>query len=625
MAGDYTTSNIYQGGYSSLSPSYGNLFTGYRVNASELGMALDPRTANQIQQVNNALNQGIIPIEVGALDPQVFDQIPKQHFKEINRMAKLTGAKVSVHAPLIEPSGIDPEQRRPWDESYRELAERQLNDVVEKSIEMDDKGGMPITIHCSGIPGTEYKMTDDGKKVERLIAINKETGKMAPLEEERKFYPGMKELKPEIEEKLDKGLISEKEWAKLKAKPEKLYDQIPLEKGKYYSPEARLDTLNHTEWDNSISQLLMNKERADEILQQNEIQIKHLQEDMESGRFNPENLTPAQQQAQNHIINVKTYLEDTRQHVNEIFSKAYEYGTEKQKANLKLLSQNFQNKLDGDNSIGGQSKAMQELLVNLKQQEFVPKMYVPIEDFAVEHSAKTFANVAFKAFDKHKDKAPTISIENMYPGMAFAHGEEMDNLIVKSRKKFFEKAIEEGYSKSVAEQQAEKMIGMTFDVGHLNIAKKHGFEDKDLIKEVEKIAKHVKHVHITDNFGYGDSHLPPGMGNVPIKDMLQELEKKGDMQGVRKIVEAGGWFQHFQTSPFPQSLEAMGSPIYSMQMAPYWNQAIGLQQGYSSGYGQILPQINYETFGAGFSQLPAELGGQRGGAQGGRMSGRGME
>lgn len=625
MAGDYTTSNIYQGGYSSLSPSYGNLFTGYRVNASELGMALDPRTANQIQQVNNALNQGIIPIEVGALDPQVFDQIPKQHFKEINRMAKLTGAKVSVHAPLIEPSGIDPEQRRPWDESYRELAERQLNDVVEKSIEMDDKGGMPITIHCSGIPGTEYKMTDDGKKVERLIAINKETGKMAPLEEERKFYPGMKELKPEIEEKLDKGLISEKEWAKLKAKPEKLYDQIPLEKGKYYSPEARLDTLNHTEWDNSISQLLMNKERADEILQQNEIQIKHLQEDMESGRFNPENLTPAQQQAQNHIINVKTYLEDTRQHVNEIFSKAYEYGTEKQKANLKLLSQNFQNKLDGDNSIGGQSKAMQELLVNLKQQEFVPKMYVPIEDFAVEHSAKTFANVAFKAFDKHKDKAPTISIENMYPGMAFAHGEEMDNLIVKSRKKFVEKAIEEGYSKSVAEQQAEKMIGMTFDVGHLNIAKKHGFEDKDLIKEVEKIAKHVKHVHITDNFGYGDSHLPPGMGNVPIKDMLQELEKKGDMQGVRKIVEAGGWFQHFQTSPFPQSLEAMGSPIYSMQMAPYWNQAIGLQQGYSSGYGQILPQINYETFGAGFSQLPAELGGQRGGAQGGRMSGRGME
>jgi len=39
----------------------------------------------------------------------------------------------------------------------------------------------------------------------------------------------------------------------------------------------------------------------------------------------------------------------------------------------------------------------------------------------------------------------------------------------------------------------------------------------------------------------------------------------------------------------------------------------------------MLPQVNYETFGAGFSRLPAELGGQFPGAQGSRMSGRPME
>jgi hypothetical protein len=39
----------------------------------------------------------------------------------------------------------------------------------------------------------------------------------------------------------------------------------------------------------------------------------------------------------------------------------------------------------------------------------------------------------------------------------------------------------------------------------------------------------------------------------------------------------------------------------------------------------MLPQVNYETFGAGFSRLPSELGGQRPGAEGSRMSGRGME
>ena len=127
-------------------------------------------------------------------------------------------------------------------------------------------------------------------------------------------------------------------------------------------------------------------------------------------------------------------------------------------------------------------------------------------------------------------------------------------------------------------------------------------------------------------FGYSDSHLPPGMGNVPFKEILEKLEKKGDMEGVRKIVEAGGWVQHFQTSPLSYTLEGMGSPIYSEGVGPYWNQAVGLYQGYFGGGGNFLPNINYETFGAGFSQLPAELGGQRGGGgQGDRMSGRGME
>ena len=39
----------------------------------------------------------------------------------------------------------------------------------------------------------------------------------------------------------------------------------------------------------------------------------------------------------------------------------------------------------------------------------------------------------------------------------------------------------------------------------------------------------------------------------------------------------------------------------------------------------MLPQTNYDLFGAGFSQLPAELGGQRPGGRGGRMSGNPME
>jgi len=104
------------------------------------------------------------------------------------------------------------------------------------------------------------------------------------------------------------------------------------------------------------------------------------------------------------------------------------------------------------------------------------------------------------------------------------------------------------------------------------------------------------------------------------------MKKLGDRgEKVRKIVEAAHWWQFQQTSPMAVTLEALGSPIYGMKMAPYWNQAQGFHQGYFGGYGAFLPQINYETFGAGFSNLPTELGGQKQQTGRSRMGGTPME
>jgi hypothetical protein len=153
--------------------------------------------------------------------------------------------------------------------------------------------------------------------------------------------------------------------------------------------------------------------------------------------------------------------------------------------------------------------------------------------------------------------------------------------------------------------------------------RKYGYSEEEIVKETEKVAPYVKHVHLSDNFGFEHTELPMGMGNVPLKEMMKKLGEKGVK--AKKVIEAASWWQHFKTPPFQEVLEAVGSPVYSMKMAPYWNQAAGLQEGYFSGYGQMLPQINYETFGAGFSQLPQELGGQIPGAKGGRMSGRPLE
>ncbi|MCX6750393.1 MAG: sugar phosphate isomerase/epimerase [Candidatus Pacearchaeota archaeon] len=214
-------------------------------------------------------------------------------------------------------------------------------------------------------------------------------------------------------------------------------------------------------------------------------------------------------------------------------------------------------------------------------------------------------------------------IENPPSGFGLSTGEDLKNLVVKSREEFVKRAKEKGMSGSMAEDVAEKIIGATWDVGHINMLRKQGFKDEDIVRETEKIAPYVKHVHLSDNFGFEHTELPMGMGNVPMKEIMEKLGEKGFE--AKKIIEAGTWWTHFQTNPMKESLEGLGSPMYSIGGGPYWNQSLGLQQGYFSGYGMMLPSNNYQTFGAGFSQLPQELGGEVARAGGGRFSQKGME
>ena len=597
----YKISDMYQGGYSSLDPeSYSptGIYTGFKLPARQLGAPTKADTANQIAQVNMLLNQGIIPIEVGALNPDVFDAIPREHFKEINRMAKLAGADISVHAPLIEASGVT---EQGWDESSRNLAERQLKDVIDRISPMNEKGGMSVTIHGSvRLPGIEYRVTPEGKKeIEKVYIVNTEDGKIMALKEEEKYLPTEVGAKEEIS---------------------------PIS-----SPRDELEALNQTSWRNAISQLMHHKEDADSLIQQNTglltaKEIKEIQENRNFARA----LDPVKKQAYNQIVAASHFIQDAEQTLNGLFNKAYKYaqrsGNTEDLGKLKKAAENFTKDIAKDpKNVVLHSDAISNLALVL--QDMRPKVYEEIEQFALDKSATTFGNVAFHAFKKYKDKAPTINIENVFPGMAFTPADDWKKLIKESRKKFVDmatKTVSEGglgMSESGAQEKAEKIIGATLDVGHLNVARKKGYREKELLEEVKKISKDVKHVHLTDNFGYGDTHLPPGMGNVPMKKIMTELEEKG-YKGT-KIVEAPGWPQHFGTSPFPYTLEAFGSQIY--KGGPTWNQTPGLLEGYSGGFGQMLPQVHYETFQAGFSQLPTELGGVRPGAKGSRLSGKPME
>jgi len=628
MASNYKVNNFYQGSYSSLDPNkaYANTFTGYRVPIEDLSISTNPQTMNQIKEVSDKLSSGLKQIDLTLISPKMVELVSKEQLQQINKLSELTGIDVGVHGPVLDTIGIN---QQGYDELNRKHSEDIIINSLEKSYHVNPKGNVNVTFHTTeGVPGSEWKVIGDKdkRKFKQLMAVDRESGRIIPIKEEKLFYPGRdKEPKEGSEKQINElirrhkqGLITEEQ---LNKQAERYFEKVDLDKGKTSTPESRLRSHNHTQWEDSINQHIFNKERADEILRNNFPLFQHLWPDIQSGKISPEDFDPVRKEAWNHLANAQTYLEDTKQHVESLFHKAYKYGSESDKIELKKLSDNFGKLLATDSTPLGQSRAVQSLMMGLKK--VTPEMLVPIEDFATEKASETFGNAAFRSYEKHKDNSPIISIENPPVGHALATGEDLRNVVEGSRKVFIQRLMEKEHkSEAEAKKIADKLIGATWDVGHINILRKQGFGKEEIIKESEKIKPYLKHVHLSDNFGLEHTELPMGMGNVPFKEIMEKLGKEGFE--AKKLIEAGDWWQQ-QQNPIQASLEGLGAPIYANGQTPYWNQAPGFFQGYNSGLeGNWLPGINYQTFGTYFSQLPTELGGSTQGA-GSRMSGRGME
>ncbi|MEK6842237.1 MAG: TIM barrel protein, partial [Nanoarchaeota archaeon] len=416
--------------------------------------------------------------------------------------------------------------------------------------------------------------------------------------------------------------------------------------------DEQLKIMNTSDWGNNLQQLIIPKEHADRTLREIYPLIRDILPLIEQKKITEEDLSDTHKAYFSRFLNAHEQLRDVEMHLNSLFSKGYEHGSERTKEYLKAVAEKFKEEVliphpeakvlveSPDPMV--HSKALQNLMNHLRVENFgekrpLPELYVPSEKYALEKTAESYGNVAFEAYKKfgygkEKDTTPLILIENPPAGGGLSRAQDLKNVVEKSREKFIENATKPteqgglGMSKSEADRRAKELIGVTWDVGHINQLRRFGFTGKDIIKEAETIAPLVRHVHLSDNFGLDNVELPMGMGNVDFKEVMQKLGKQGEE--ARKIVEAAHWWQFQQTSPVGVSMEALGSPIYGMKQGPYWNQSSGFLQGYFGGYGAFLPQINYETFGGGFSNLPAELGGQRGGgAQTGRsrMGGTPME
>ncbi|MBS3099176.1 hypothetical protein J4462_03110 [Candidatus Pacearchaeota archaeon] len=570
----------------------------YSSSAGLIGVNVDPRTANQLDAVSKKLSTGAKTIEVQGLQMSTLDNIPKQHFKEIERLKKLVGADLTFHGPLVEPTGIG---QGGWDPSQREFAERQIWSSVERAHDLDPKGNLVITFHSSnGLPEPRTRVkTDDGKEISSNIAvIDERTGRFGML-------------------------------------PKGGADYFEKEE---YSPDKDLKRLNEQNWTTELSNVNISARRGREVLERMEqiqkqaesagmknIDIDKLYKLSNTAEWQQhiEKLNPETKKLTQDLVSdlgyANVFVHDSYRGFKGLFNQVYDVAVRSKNEEVRKKLDELQDKVipivedykkDSSNAVKLADAVSNGIRVLDSMN--APQIFKPLEEFAIDKASETFANVALKSYDKFRDSSPIISIENPPAGMGLSRAEDLKNLVEASRKKFVEQLIEKkGLSKGEANKQAEKLIGTTWDLGHINMIRKYGYSKEDVVEETKKIAPYVKHIHLSDNFGMEHTELPMGMGNVPTKAMIEAIEKYNKQ--LKKIAETGTWFgpQAFgNATPFRETLRAFGSPIYSMKMAPYWSGVANTQGAYFSGYGRALPEQHFNLYGAGFSNLPTELGGQ---------------
>lgn len=630
MAGDH---NLYKGAnYGLDSGRDGDGAISPYVSSGSIGLATDPRTANQLKMVSNQLNTGAKAVEVQLVMPQVAESIPNQHLDELNKLRKLIGADLTLHGPLVEPTGVD--EQGNWEEIKRVQAERQIWSAIDRAHRVNPDGNIVVTMHASnGLPEPESRIIKDGKEfVQNIAVVNKRSGQIGQLPRAKAFHLGEKNADPYTE--LER--LNEERWSREIGDLNVIASRGSQDLRQGLGQEEDIDeVIKKSEGKLKINGKELNEQNflsefyklSKEDPQKYYNEIKGLEKDP--------TLRPVVNVIQNridHATHGESYARQAYTILRELFSQAYEVAEETDKKKLEAYKSEVGDKLEkwkeDPSKVQDFSDEVFRGVKVLSSLKKTPRVFEPLKDFAIDKAAETFSNLAVDAYKKFGDTAPIISIENPPAGSGISRAEEITALIKKAQEKFVEKIKKDkGLSDDSAKKEAEKLIGATWDVGHINMIKKYGYGDKELVEQSKKIAKYVKNIHLSDNFGMDHTELPMGMGNVPMGGHVEALRKGYEKQfeKVKKIVETGNWYQHFQTPPFAETLAAFGSPIYSMKMAPYWNQNQTQNQfgGYFSGYGQTLPEGNFSIYGAGFSGLPSELGGQAGGKS--RLSGNPME
>lgn len=168
-----------------------------------------------------------------------------------------------------------------------------------------------------------------------------------------------------------------------------------------------------------------------------------------------------------------------------------------------------------------------------------------LEEYGLEVLSEAIAEIAEYCISLSNSRGRIrLAIENLpQPQMYGSHVRELWEIIERSRGKLSSRLQKRGYSRSESNRLANEYIGATLDIAHLYLFKAfyrgnafHGW----LVSQTKDLARKgvIFDLHLSDNRGLDDDHLPLGEGNIPFREVLTVLADTGYSGYV--VIEAGG-------------------------------------------------------------------------------------
>ncbi len=147
-----------------------------------------------------------------------------------------------------------------------------------------------------------------------------------------------------------------------------------------------------------------------------------------------------------------------------------------------------------------------------------------VSEQRVRQSMDAAARLGVKGVVFHTNYIPTF------------RAEPYQKLWVESNKQFWKKMIAEYpnteiYMENMFDLEPELLLrladelaeeerfGVCLDVAHAHLS------EVPLKRWIKDLAPHIRHIHINDNDGKTDGHLPLGEGNICFEDVFQNLDK----------------------------------------------------------------------------------------------------